>query len=242
MAKEKAGVIKPHTPVIIGERGEVAHIFEEKAKNENAKIIFAEDIDPAKLYDKIEFGKMDLKGDCQKKNLKTVCEALNILSELDYIYNISNIEKAAKLTGLHGRWEKLQEEPLVICDTGHNAHGFKLLKEQIERVTENKKESQTYMVFGVVADKDLDKIIELLPRDAYYYFVNARGIRALKAEKLGEKMMQHGFKGEIVEATNSIGESVNEGLDRALEVAKKEDFIFIGGSTFVVAEVLEKKL
>ena len=164
VAMEKAGVIKPNTPIVIGERGEVAHIFENTAQDKNAPIYFAEDLNLDTLYEKVDFSKMDLKGDCQKKNLKTVCTTLEIL----YKNNINKgeickqIENAARITGLHGRWEKLQDNPLVICDKGHNAHGLKLIKEQIERTCKEKSNDNTYMVFGAVADNDIDKIIELL--------------------------------------------------------------------------------
>jgi dihydrofolate synthase/folylpolyglutamate synthase len=156
---------------------------------------------------------------------------------------MENICAAAKITGLRGRWETLCEAPLVICDTGHNSHGFKVLGPQIARTASVQQEkfpgSRFRMVFGVVADKDLESIVEYLPRNAYYHYVNARGTRALPAQELAAKMEGFGFEGEV--AAGSIGECL-AGLvpdNGAGGSALKEDFIFIGGSTFVVAEALE---
>lgn len=238
IAKEKGGIIKPQIPVIIGERGETAHIFAQIAKEKAAPIYYAEEI---KNIPDIE--QLDLKGDCQKKNIKTVLQTLaqlpaNLTKNADGIQN--GIKNAAKITGLRGRWETLNTKPLVICDTGHNAHGFALLKEQIERTAQQNAGATTYMIFGVVADKDLCKITDLLPRTPYYYFVNASGARALPAQKLGEKLLMLGFTGEIVNSPIEGQQTVTIALQHALSQAKPSDFIFIGGSTFVVAEILEK--
>ena len=123
----------------------------------------------------------------------------------------------------------------MICDTGHNSHGFKVLGPQIEATAAQRKAlypgSKFYMVFGVVADKDLDSVVEYLPKDAYYYYVNAKGTRALPAQQLAQKMGSYGFTGEAV---NTDITTFIKGFAPA-----KEDFVFIGGSTFVVAEVLE---
>jgi dihydrofolate synthase/folylpolyglutamate synthase len=202
-------------------------------------------------------GDLDLKGACQEKNLKGVCTALNILEEkfraggecspakssggecsraksFSAEEATGNIRKAAEITGLRGRWETLKQEPLTICDTGHNSHGFKVLGAQISATAAKRRElyphSRLHMVFGVVADKDLDSIVEYLPKDAYYWFVNAQGTRALPSRQLCAKMQQLGFEGEAV--TTDIATFL-KGFAPA-----KEDFVFIGGSTFVVAEAL----
>lgn len=276
IAAEKAGIIKPGVPVVIGERGSfcvapatdlardsyVAPVFEAKAAECASSIYFAEDLPTDHpLLLRINRAKMDLQGMCQDKNLKTVCMALEVLyGEMECMPLqdfTAGIEQAAHDTGLRGRWEMLQEKPLVICDTGHNAHGFSLLGRQIQETWRNRREntpqSRLFMVFGVVADKDLHSIQPFLPGgerssgdaaasrgalsgDAqpapYYLFVNAAGPRALPAAELAERMTAMGFEGETAG-------SVQAGLERALQLAHPEDFIFIGGSTFVVAEVLE---
>ena len=240
VAAEKAGIIKPGIPVVIGERGciEVEEVFRGKAQEAGAPILFAEDVVSAgddtpqgRIYKMVDFDKMDLKGACQEKNIKTVATALGVL---DGKVDLSGVEdyicNTAKVTGLRGRWEILSKEPLVICDTGHNSHGFKVLGPQI-CATAQQHGGKLHMVFGVVADKDIDSIVEYLPRQAHYHFVKARGTRALPAKDLESKMKGYGFEGEAVEV----------GIARFLDSLKVEngDFVFIGGSTFVVAEALE---
>ncbi len=252
VAGEKAGIIKSGVPVVIGEKGcpEVESVFREKAAAVGAPIFFAQEKVEEKdglsgrLYGNLLEADMDLKGACQEKNLKGVCVALELLeNEFGKDVCAENICAAAKITGLSGRWETLCDAPLVICDTGHNSHGFKVLGPQIARTAALQQEkfpgSRFRMVFGVVADKDLESIVEYLPRNAYYHYVNARGTRALPAQELAAKMEGFGFEGEV--AAGSIGECL-AGLvpdNGASGVALNEDFIFIGGSTFVVAEALE---
>ena len=250
VAAEKAGIIKPGIPVVISEKGspEVENVFREKAAQVGAPIYFAQEVvetqeSVGKMYKSLMDGNLDLKGVCQEKNLKGVCTALNILEGVfranGGIFSAEeatgNIRKAASITGLRGRWETLSTEPLMICDTGHNSHGFKVLGPQIETTAAKRKAlypgSKFYMVFGVVADKDLESVVEYLPKDAYYYYVNAKGTRALPAQQLAQKMGGYGFAGEAV---NTDIATFIKGFAPA-----KEDFVFIGGSTFVVAEVLE---
>lgn len=252
VAGEKAGIIKSGVPVVIGEKGcpEVESVFREKAAQVGAPIFLAQEKVEEKeslsgrLYEELLDMDLDLKGACQEKNLKGVSVALELLGK-DFAVEgcMENICAAAKITGLRGRWETLCDAPLVICDTGHNSHGFKVLGPQIARTAsvqqEKYPESRFRMVFGVVADKDLESIVEYLPRNAYYHYVNARGTRALPAQELAAKMKGFGFEGEV--AAGSIGECL-AGLvpdNGAGGSALKEDFIFIGGSTFVVAEALE---
>ena len=283
VAAEKAGIIKPGVPVVIGEKGcaEVENVFREKAAQVGAPIFFAQDEvlrhgldngperlqvnEPDNLQENAQekeqekgnlWGRMygellgmelDLKGACQEKNLKGVSVALELLGENFKVDGcVENICRAAKITGLRGRWETLCEAPLVICDTGHNSHGFKVLGKQIASTAAVQQEkfpgSRFHMVFGVVADKDLDSIVGYLPRNAYYHYVNARGTRALPAQDLEARMKGFGFEGEV--SAGSIGEClaglvpVND-VAGASGAASKEDFIFVGGSTFVVAEALE---
>lgn len=167
----------------------------------------------------------------------------------------AGFSRAAALTGLRGRWETVCSRPAVICDTGHNAHGFRLLGPQIaERA---RKHGRLFLIFGVVADKDLKAIVKFLPREyvncrgerrqARYYFANASGSRALPARDLAEKLTEYGFCGQAVPPAPEEGPeagSVGKALDLCLKECDPEDFVFVGGSTFVVAEALsffEKK-
>ena len=247
IAGEKAGIIKPGVAVVVGEKGssEVEEVFRRKAGEVGAPILFAEDAVggedlSGRLYRQLLGADMDLKGACQEKNIKTVCTALGLLErEFDFGNPVGNICRAAEITGLRGRWEILGREPMVICDTGHNSHGFKVLGPQIAATASLRKKqfpgSKLHMVFGVVADKDLDSIVEYLPREAFYHYVKARGSRALPAAALEEKMRGYGFEGEAVEV--EIDVFLNDFL--AGDCVTAEDFVFIGGSTFVVAEVIE---
>lgn len=207
-----------------------------------------------KLYSAVDFNKMDLPGSYQKKNVKTVATALSVLinnsllnmaqppishQSQDIAVQLSElahaIEQTAKRTNLRGRWEKLvpknSKDILVVCDTGHNAHGFATLKEQIER-THALRGGKLIMLFGVVADKDLKAISHLLPCKALYIPVQAKGERALPSAALREKLVSFGLN-----CTQNFS-SVENGLAYALEIADNKDFIYIGGSTFVVAEAL----
>ena len=246
VAGEKAGIIKAGIPVVIGEKGcpEVEDVFRKKAALVGAPLLFAEEEAlkgedlSGRLYNSLAEADMDLKGACQQKNIKTVCTALGVLDgEFDVDGVEGNICMAAQITGLRGRWETLCSRPLVVCDTGHNSHGFKVLGPQIASQAGQSK-GRFLMVFGVVADKDLDSIVEYLPREAHYYFVKARGSRALPAEVLAERMVSYGFRGEAV--NGSIGDFLGRLVPgNGTGIAREEDFIFIGGSTFVVAEAIE---
>lgn len=246
VAGEKAGIIKAGIPVVIGEKGcpEVEDVFRKKAAMVGAPLLFAEEEAlkgedlSGRLYKSLAEADMDLKGACQQKNIKTVCTALGVLDgEFDVDGVEGNICMAAQITGLRGRWETLCSRPLVVCDTGHNSHGFKVLGPQIASQAGQCK-GRFLMVFGVVADKDLDSIVEYLPREAHYYFVKARGSRALPAEVLAERMASYGFRGEAV--SGSIGDFLGRLVPgNGAGIAVDEDFIFIGGSTFVVAEAIE---
>lgn len=246
VAGEKAGIIKAGIPVVIGEKGcpEVEDVFRKKAALVGAPLLFAEEEAlkgedlSGRLYNSLAEADMDLKGACQQKNIKTVCTALGVLDgEFDVDGVEGNICMAAQITGLRGRWETLCSRPLVVCDTGHNSHGFAVLGPQIASQAGQSK-GRFLMVFGVVADKDLDSIVEYLPREAHYYFVKARGSRALPAEVLAERMVSYGFRGEAV--SGSIGDFLGRLVPgNGAGIAGEEDFIFIGGSTFVVAEAIE---
>ncbi|MCD8406180.1 bifunctional folylpolyglutamate synthase/dihydrofolate synthase [Tenacibaculum dicentrarchi] len=222
IAYEKAGIIKENTPVVIGERQkEVEKVFIDKANECNTKIVFASDQDYS--Y------KTDLLGDYQSKNVKTAVKAISQLK--DFVISEQNIKngllQVVKNTNLKGRWQILQQHPKVICDTAHNKEGLiytlgQLKKEQYKNL---------HIVLGVVSDKDLAAILPMFPQNARYYFCKPNIIRGLSEKKLKD----------TAEVFNLIGElfsSVNEAFESAKTQANPEDCIYIGGSTFVVAEIL----
>ena len=230
IAVEKAGIIKPGIPVVIGEtQPETEPIFRQKAHENRAPIVFADQLFP---YASTVQYPLDLPGHYQEKNLKTVLAAVEVLNREGILCIQESAVKeglrhAARLTGLAGRWQVLRQKPLTVADTGHNEAGIREVVKQIARTPHDK----LYMVFGVVNDKDLAKIWPLLPRKAWYLFTQARIERALPAETLYEQALAQGFSGELVP-------TVPEAVKRAQILADEEDMIFIGGSTFTVAEAL----
>lgn len=224
IATEKAGIIKPHVPVIIGEtQKETKKVFLEIAKSNTSEIYFADET--------ISNYTSDLKGNYQKHNIKTATKAIRVLSHKSFNISEENIkaglQNVVKNTGLKGRWQVLQTEPKVICDTAHNKEGLTYIVKQLAE--ENYK--KLHVVFGVVNDKDVDSILPLLPKNATYYFCKPNVPRGLDAEILRLKFISNGFKGEAYQ-------SVNNALNEAKIAANTEDLIYVGGSTFVVAEVV----
>ena len=252
IAGEKAGIIKNNTPVVIGEvLPETKNIFLEKANECNSLITFSEEeyeIEDAdfkdtylevmlKKYDE-EFGELyrtDLTGIYQQNNLRTVITAINILNRLDFDLKkhniISGLLRVKELTGLHGRWEIIQYHPMVVLDVAHNEDGIRMLTDQIKMYTFQK----LHLVFGIVKDKDANKILSILPKEAHYYFTNAPIPRALPAKELAEKAIHYELHGE------SYNE-VNLALSTAIKNADEKDMIVVCGSVFVVAEVDEERL
>ncbi|MGA1226108.1 MAG: bifunctional folylpolyglutamate synthase/dihydrofolate synthase [Tamlana sp.] len=225
IAHEKGGIIKPNTPVVIGEtQKETTLVFKDLAKNNNSEIVFA-DKNVSEVY------KSDLTGTYQEKNIRTVIQAIKILQKRGYRISQKHIEKGLlnvkKNTGLLGRWQVLQENPKVVCDTGHNRDGLVYVMKQLSEQVFDK----LHMVFGVVKDKDLNSIIDLLPKKATYYFCKPNIPRGLNANELKRVFNDYGLKGETYN-------SVNEAYKIALEKAEINDFVFVGGSTFVVAEII----
>jgi len=223
IAREKAGVIKDETPIIIGRRQkETTSIFKNIAKEKNANLIYAS---PQKGY------ASDLKGEYQKENINTVVTAIKQLQKQDWAITEDDIEqgllKTAANTQLLGRWQTLSSNPQIICDTAHNEDGIKEIAKQLR----NTKYEQLHIVLGTVDDKNLDTILPYLPKDAKYYFCNANIVRAMNAEELKQKATKHQLKGRIFP-------SVREALKCAQVNANTKDLIFVGGSTFVVAEVV----
>lgn len=250
IAAEKAGIIKPEVPVIIGEHdGSTDAIFERVAHDKNAELYFAEELFELISAESGECGScftvrragderqylldLDLGGDYQRRNIITALGALEVLHRHTQISIstralIEGCRTAAASTGLQGRWQKLGERPLVLCDTGHNAHGLRYVCEQLKTLNCNR----LYIVLGVVREKDLESVLPLLPDRAHYIFTQASIARALPADELAQRAAEFGLQGEVVR-------SVPEAVARARELATEDDAIFIGGSTFTVAEVLE---
>lgn len=226
IAFEKGGIIKPGIPVVIGERDpETDRVFEEIAAERKSEIFFAEDLIPMKEVDKL-----DLKGVYQKKNLRTVLAAVDRLQALgfDITYSTEDaLQNVKKLTGLRGRWEQIGENPKIICDTGHNEAGVKLIMEQLGKESFRK----LHILWGMVGDKDATAILKLLPKDARYYWCRPDIPRGKDAHELKNEADQHGLAGIIFP-------SVQDALAAAKKEAAPEDLIFVGGSTFVVAEAL----
>lgn len=246
IAYEKAGIIKRHVPVVVSERQPLLEkVFQNKAQAEAAPIFFATDdwqvtsvdhhgrnlLRVAHRHEVIwEDLDIPLQGFYQQYNVAGVLKALDILQQQGWQLPLDTIrtglEQVVTQTGLKGRWQCLGTKPLTICDTGHNRDGVAVVVEQIRRQAYQ----QLYMVWGAVKDKDIQDILRLLPRDAHYIFCEARIPRALDAEQLHVQAREQGLQGEVIR-------DVNAAIRRARALATSEDMIFIGGSTFVVAEI-----
>ncbi len=237
IAGEKAGIIKHGVPCVIGEyTDETRKVFEQKAAEECSPIVFAQD---NKMESDVDF---ELKGAYQAKNRNTILNAVNILKRSLHIDDNAVKEgfaKVCELTGLAGRWQTLSVSPLVICDTGHNLAGWEYLAPQIKdtfdkRRIENHGEGKyctLRIVFGMVDDKDIHSVMHLLPKNATYYFCQASTHRAIKAEKVAQMAQEAGLQGAHFQ-------SVKEAYDKAMEDSSQNDFIFVGGSSYVVADLL----
>ncbi|MEO9660348.1 MAG: folylpolyglutamate synthase/dihydrofolate synthase family protein [Maribacter dokdonensis] len=224
IAREKAGIIKPNTPVVISEfNEETAPIFKKVANKMNSKILFA---DSGNYNSDYEIG---LLGSYQKRNIKGVLGTLNLLKgfeirEEDKVHGFKNV---VKNTGLMGRWQKIGDQPTVICDTAHNKDGLSYVLEQLK----NQEFDTLHIVIGVVKDKNITDILPLFPKNAVYYFCKPKIFRGLDENILARQFYDLNFKGEIYK-------SVNKAFKTAKKQAKKSDLIYVGGSNFVVAEVL----
>jgi dihydrofolate synthase/folylpolyglutamate synthase len=249
IAFEKAGIIKPHIPVVISQtQAETMKVFQDKSLETDSSILFADKVYKVvnvnnsnanyqsldlKRDDGITFVdiRLDLKGSYQRMNLPGVLVALDILSDKGYHISENSIREglavASSSTGLMGRWQRLLEKPLIICDTGHNVDGITQVLEQLNRV----KRERLHMVIGMVGDKNIEGVLSLLPKDAIYYFTKASIPRALNEITLAEMAGRYELKGDSYP-------TVTEALNSAKRSASPNDLIFIGGSTFVVAEVV----
>ncbi|MBB3188230.1 bifunctional folylpolyglutamate synthase/dihydrofolate synthase [Microbacter margulisiae] len=240
IAAEKAGIMKPNVPVVIGEAdGSVKNIFIQHASQVKSPLFFAQKMiqvsrgnDSDQFYTK-ELGNitMGLKGLYQEKNLATVLSSILLLNKQGISLPLQAIQKGIEhvtgLTGLQGRWQILQKNPLLICDTGHNEAGIRYVMQQLSQLPCR----QLHIVFGMVNDKDHRKILPLLPQNALYYFTQAAIPRALPADELQQQAFLIGLKGTAFP-------SVQEAIQAAKSAAKEGDVIFVGGSSYVVAEAL----
>ncbi|MDP4289687.1 MAG: folylpolyglutamate synthase/dihydrofolate synthase family protein [Bacteroidota bacterium] len=251
IAGEKAGIIKPQTPVVIGQtQPETVPVFRKKAAEMISPIYFADEEfelrnasyfveeAPTLSLDVWHNGKpylgnlrSPLAGSYQPHNILTVIQTARILESLGWETGMENIrtgiENVISNTGFAGRWQMLQRYPLTICDIGHNVDGIREVVKQLVLTPHQ----QLHIVFGVVSDKDVTGMLKLLPKDATYYFCNANLPRALKANLLAEKGHEAGLKGEV-------WPSVREAKEAALNAAGRDDLVYIGGSAFVVAEAI----
>ena len=244
IAAEKAGIIKKGVPVIIGEANEETRpVFQSKANEVNSVIVFAEDnaivtssspiVDGGRRYNLSNNSTLvgELSGDYQERNMNTILCACNILKQMNIIKNDDVIAKGltniCKNTGLLGRWQTIQNNPTVVCDTGHNVGGWNYLAPQIKRQQCN----QLRIVSGMVDDKDINSVMYLLPKNAIYYWTQAESKRAIKAERVAEIAIKHDLRGEIFD-------NVEVAYTKAMQDSNKDDFVFVGGSSYIVADLL----
>lgn len=231
IAREKAGIIKSGIPVVIGETTpETKSVFQKRAGEVNAPIYFAEE-NGREDYPGIEY---ELKGLYQKKNSRTILTALPLLKEAGYRLDEQSVRRGfahvTELTGLMGRWQKLQDYPTLICDTGHNVGGITYIVEQLKQQAFH----NLHIIIGMVNDKDIQGVLALLPEDAIYYFTQASVKRALPANDLQKLAESAGLKGNCYP-------DVPSAVRAAQEKSLPEDFIFVGGSSFIVADLLANR-
>lgn len=245
IASEKAGIIKDNIPVVIGEWDDrYADVFKDKAKLHNSRIEFADKTIPIIGYEHLNDGKLKLDteryesliftlgGAYQIKNASTILQSITALIDKGYNINEENIREGfsevVNLTGLRGRWETIRNNPTVICDTGHNVGGITYTSKQI---AENKK-GELHIVFGMVSDKDVEGVLSLMPKGAKYYFTQPTGQRAMDVDSLIKIAQKYCLEGDVYK-------TVSQAYDAAIKTAKYNDTIYVGGSTFVVADLYE---
>lgn len=244
IAKEKAGIIKPNIPAIIGETtNETKPVFKTCAESMNAEIIYADENDEiisftmnedgGITYNTRSFGIIqgELGGLYQKKNTNTILHAVRFLYNQHIIKNTGSINNGfynvCRLTGLIGRWQKIGSNPSVICDTGHNVGGWTYISRQLQVQKYNK----LHIVFGMVNDKDVDGVMCLLPKNAHYYFTKPQSKRAIPEKDIQRKAMTHGLAGDCYN-------DVPSAYTAAKKMATPDDMIFIGGSSYIVSDLL----
>ena len=244
IASEKAGIIKPDIPAIVGEWGKesVAEVFMNKAEEAGTSLVFADreneivdfTLTPGQgyTYHTATFGTIhgELEGLCQEKNTATILEAIKALRRKGiHISNQAVQDGFAKVsihTGLRGRWQKIADKPLTICDTGHNVGGMQYITRQLATTPHQ----ALHIVIGMVNDKDVNTVLSMLPQDATYYFTQASVKRAMPSDQFSQEASRHGLKGECYP-------TVHDAYLAAKAASSEEDLIFIGGSTFIVADL-----
>ena len=231
IAGEKAGIIKHGVPVVIGETTpETKPVFEQIAAERHAPIHFAEkalcDAETSSAVKRL-LPHFELKGNYQENNLHTILTTARLLNIPEKAI-LKGLENVCEMTGLMGRWQTLQKHPLVICDTGHNVGGWQYVSKQIAA----QPCKQLRLVFGMVDDKDIDTVMGMLPQDAVYYWTQASTKRAIPSEKVQEKGKTHGLSGNVFY-------NVKDAYEAALKDSDKADFVFVGGSSYIVSDLLE---
>jgi dihydrofolate synthase / folylpolyglutamate synthase len=277
IAAEKAGIFKHGVPALVSTRDdETAPVFERVAAQVGAPLYFADEMDArGEAWREETLAAMDLQGDCQRENLRTVCAALKILrpeaSERDWNAMRCAIERTAEIADFHGRWEMLSRNPLIICDIAHNPPALKGNFGKLDRMLAAGECDDLIIVYGVMADKDLGSILPLMPRRAEYILVEPRSARSMKIDELYRRMAEYRERSLSCETTSAVIEAPNGGrgsggyvprridkqrapfaarsvangvklaLERAatLSAQGRKPLIYIGGSTFVVAEAVE---
>lgn len=248
IAAEKAGIIKSDVPIIVGEKQEeVFTVFEKTANEKRALLKYADQIFEARLEKAAvssqtfsvwknkrcvhEALRLDLAGNYQQKNLQTVLASIDQLINMGWVIETTAIHtglaNCCQLTGFAGRWTVIQENPLTIADTAHNLPGIELMLKQLNQL----KYTQMHFVISMVKDKDIDKILSILPNSAIYYFSKASIPRGLDASILAAQAAQYRLRGQVYD-------SITLAFEAAKAAAKESDLIFIGGSTFTVAEII----
>lgn len=281
IAHEKAGIIKPHTPAVIGEthgQPEVRKVFSDKALETNSEIIFADEKDEIIMHEDgsyvtRHFGtiKAELRGLCQEKNTATILAATEVLRTKYFELSDESIREGflhvCELTGLMGRWQQLRKEPTVICDTGHNPAGLQYIAKQLtealalrnekpsnasrndeqSKASRNEKQSveggraTLRIVLGMAGDKDVRASLALLPHEATYYFTQASVHRAMKANEIAALGRELGLKSHTdAQGQPTCYSNVASAYEAALASASPEDIVFVGGSSFVVADLLKE--
>ena len=249
IASEKAGIIKQGVPAIIGEAGEedVRTVFDQEAEKVGTRLIFAEEekelisytYSPTQgyTYQTKTYGELhgQLSGFCQEKNTRTILAAVNELNKISYGISTASVAKGmsqvCQLTGLMGRWQTISTNPLTICDTGHNVGGMQYITKQLKETPHQR----LHIIIGMVNDKDVNTVLSMLPKDAVYYFTQASVKRAMPVEEFAQKAEKHDLHG------NSYA-NVELAYRAAKQNAEKNDLIFVGGSTFIVADMLNNIL
>ncbi|MBR5014768.1 MAG: bifunctional folylpolyglutamate synthase/dihydrofolate synthase [Bacteroidales bacterium] len=267
IAFEKAGIIKPLVPVVVGEsHPETDPVFERKVLYTNlpepsfmgsrtavmSLLTFADKIEPS-YWDRHEevLAQMDLKGEYQRKNLRTVLTALDVLASRSLLRltgseMLEAIKHTAQRTGFRGRWERISDDPYVICDIGHNEHGLRHNFSQLEHMLAEGEFTDLIMVYGSVADKDVDAVLRLMPENATYVFTQAHGKRALAAESVRGRYLafctETGRKTDDVHCCGTVVEAVELAFRHAASLKEADvnarPLIYVGGSTYVVAEAV----